>query len=51
MIVFVYLWVSMLVFSSLCFLFGIIVENNVPETHPFKKWWRRNIIDRHPEEK
>ena len=49
--VLVYVWILMIILFSLCMLFGIIVEKHVPETHPFKKWWRRNIIDRHPNEK
>jgi len=21
-----------------------IIENKIPETHPFKKWWRKHIV-------
>jgi hypothetical protein len=49
MIIFAYIWVFMIVFCFLSVIFGVIVEKYVPETHPFKKWWRRHIVDRHPE--
>jgi hypothetical protein len=29
---------------------GMIVEKNFDESHPVKKWWRRNIIDNDPED-
>jgi hypothetical protein len=29
---------------------GMIVEKNLDESHPVKKWWRRNIIDTDPED-
>ena len=27
-----------------------IVEKNFDETHPVKKWWRRNVIGFYPED-
>jgi hypothetical protein len=29
---------------------AMIVEKNLDESHPIKKWWRRNIIDNDPED-
>jgi hypothetical protein len=29
---------------------AMIVEKNFDESHPIKKWWRRNIIDNDPED-
>jgi len=32
------------------YLIGSTVEVRVPEDHPFKRWWRRHIIDVDPNE-
>lgn len=49
--VFVYIWVSLVLFGILSFLIIYFVEKNVPDTHAFKKWWRKHIMDIHPDER
>lgn len=47
----VYVWVFMILFGISTCLIIHLVEKYVNETHPFKKWWRKHIIDRHPDER
>jgi hypothetical protein len=44
MIIFAYVWLFFLIFSTLFILSAIIIEKNFDESHPVKKWWRRNVI-------
>lgn len=34
-----------LIFLFLFFLSFNVIEKRIPETHPFKKWWRKHIVD------
>ena len=45
-----WVWLIMLGISVIGFLFGIVVENYVPDDNPIKKWWRKNIVDADPED-
>lgn len=44
MIIFVYVWASMVLLLLLFHFVGMMVEDHVSEEHPFKKWWRKHII-------
>ena len=50
MIIIAYLWIISIVFMATFLVIGMIVEKNLDESHPVKKWWRRNIIDNDPED-
>jgi len=43
-----YLWIFLLFATTFFILIAGIIEKNVDETHPIKKWWRRNVIDAMP---
>lgn len=42
--IFGYIYLILLVVSTIFFVIGVIVERNFNESHPVKKWWRRNVI-------
>jgi hypothetical protein len=46
-----YLWIFLLFATTFFILIAGIIEKNVDETHPIKKWWRRNVIDVMPNDK
>ena len=50
MIVFAYLWLFFLVITTLFVIVSVFVEKNFEESHPVKKWWRRNMIGPDPED-
>ena len=50
MIIFAYVWVGMMILTALFLVTAGIVEKNFDETHPIKKWWRRNVIGFYPED-
>ena len=50
MIIFAYVWVGMIILTALFLVIAGIVEKNFDETHPVKKWWRRNVIGFYPED-
>ena len=50
MIIIAYLWIISIVFMATFIIVAMIVEKNFDESHPIKKWWRRNIIDNDPED-
>ena len=50
MIIIAYLWIISIVFMETFIIVAMIVEKNFDESHPIKKWWRRNIIDNDPED-
>lgn len=45
-----YLYLFFLSLFALFILLAGIIENNFDETHPIKKWWRRNVIAPDPED-
>jgi hypothetical protein len=40
----------MIILTALFLVIAGIVEKNFDETHPVKKWWRRNVIGFYPED-
>lgn len=44
MIIFAYIWIGLLILSVLFFVVAGVVEKNISEEHPFKKWWRKHVI-------
>lgn len=51
MIIIAYIWIFFLLFGSLFIIAAVMIDKNFEESHPVKKWWRRNIIDWDPYEK
>ena len=50
MIILAYLGILSIVFMSTFLIVALIVEKNFDESHPVKKWWRRNVIAPDPED-
>ena len=50
MIILGYLWILFLVLTTVFLLSASIIEKNFDESHPVKKWWRRNVIGIYPED-
>lgn len=50
MIIFAYLFIGLLIFSSLFLFVAIVIEKNFSETHPIKKWWRKHVVADYPYE-
>ena len=46
-----FIYLFLLSFTAIFIIVAIIVENNVSEDKPFKKWWRKHIIGIYPEDK
>jgi len=44
-------WASMVLLIALFYFSEIIFEKYVSEKNPFKKWWRKNIVDGDHDEK
>jgi len=47
--IFAYIYFFLLGFTALFILVAGIIEKNFDESHPIKKWWRRNVIATDPE--
>lgn len=45
-----YLYLFFLVFFGVIFGLTPIIEKNLDNCHPLKKWWRKHIIDYDPSE-
>ena len=50
MIILAYLGIISIVVMSTFLIVALIVEKNFDESHPVKKWWRRNVIAPDPED-
>ena len=50
MIILAYLGILSIVVMSTFLIVALIVEKNFDESHPVKKWWRRNVIAPDPED-
>jgi hypothetical protein len=50
MIILAYLGILSIVVMSTFLIVALIVEKNFDESHPIKKWWRRNVIAPDPED-
>jgi hypothetical protein len=48
--IFAYIYFFLLGFTALFILVAGIIEKNFDESHPIKKWWRRNVIATDPED-
>jgi hypothetical protein len=48
--IFAYIYFFLLGFTALFILVAGIIEKNLDESHPIKKWWRRNVIATDPED-
>lgn len=48
--IFAYIYFFLLGFTTLFILVAGVVEKNFDESHPVKKWWRRNVIASDPED-
>lgn len=42
--IFAYIYLIMFFSTALFFIIAGLVEKNIPEDKPFKKWWRKHII-------
>ena len=51
MIIIAYLWILSLFLMAGFMVTSLIVEKNFDESHPIKKWWRRNVIAPDPYDK
>ena len=38
------------VFTTLFFVLGVLIEKQLDNCNPIKKWWRKHIIDYDPRE-
>lgn len=50
MTIFAYIYLFFLGLTAIFILVAGIIENNFDESHPVKKWWRRNFIAPDPED-
>lgn len=41
----VYIYLGFLSFSILCLFAIAFIEKYIDEDHPFKEWWRKNVIE------
>jgi hypothetical protein len=48
--IFAYIYFFLLGFTALFILVAGIIEKNLDESNPIKKWWRRNVIGTDPED-
>ena len=37
-------WLVLLLFFGILIFCGVIIEKYINETHPIKKWWRKQIL-------
>ena len=50
MIILAYLGILSILVMSTFLIVALIVEKNFDESHPVKKWWRRNVVAPDPED-
>ena len=50
MILIAYIFVGALIVCCLFLIAGIIIENNLDESNPVMKWWRKHIVGLDPED-
>ena len=48
--IFAYIYFFLFGFTAVFILVAGIIEKNFDESHPIKKWWRRNVIATDPED-
>ena len=42
------IWLILMSISVFLLIVGLLIEKNLTDNNPIKKWWRRNIIDIDP---
>lgn len=50
MIIFAYIWVTLLIITILFFIVAGFIEKNFDESHPVKKWWRKHVVAEAPKD-
>jgi hypothetical protein len=50
MIIFFYIWVTLLIITVVFFIFAGFIEKNFDENHPVKKWWRKHVVAEAPKD-
>ena len=50
MIIFAYIWIFFIIFTSFSFFLIVFVEKRIDENSKFGKWWRRHIVDLEPKD-
>jgi hypothetical protein len=45
-----FLFIVCLIFIFAFFIIETIIEDKIEDSHPFKKWWRKHIVDEYPYE-
>lgn len=50
MIIFAYIWVTLLIITVLFFIVACFIEKNFDESHPVKKWWRKHVVAEAPKD-
>ena len=45
-----FLFIGCLIFIFAFFIIEMIVEDKIKDSHPFKKWWRKHVVDEYPYE-
>jgi len=50
MIIFAYIWVTLLIITVLFFIVAGFIEKNFDESHPVKKWWRKHVVAEAPKD-
>jgi len=48
MIIFAYIWVFLLTLTVVFFIVVGFIEKNFDESHPVKKWWRKHVVAKEP---
>lgn len=50
MIIFAYIWVTLLIITVFFFIVAGFIEKNFDESHPVKKWWRKHVVAEEPKD-
>lgn len=43
-------WGFLLLTTVVFFIASEIIEDNLDENHPVKKWWRKHLVDKAPDD-
>jgi hypothetical protein len=50
MIIIAYIWVFLLTLTVVFFILAGFIEKNFDESHPVKKWWRKHLVAKAPDD-
>jgi len=50
MIIFAYIWLFLLTLTVVFIILAGFIEKNFDESHPVKKWWRKHLVAKAPED-